>query len=362
MSAAEMYWGHVASVVVAFLMLGAALRWPGAARVVFAVLYLWASQENLRVAFTSPADYQGYADLTWSRSYREFITGFFAEHTTSIVTSIALGQLAIGFLLLSRGARVKLGLAGAIVFLLAIVPLGVGSGFPSTLIMAAGCAWLLRERFTDVASRSLLGAGVVATLVYVSNDFVTSARFPHYGMLDQAISELSAVGAPTKALWDTISVFYTIALLLFALVALRRSGGNRALRHASRLLLLVALSGPLWLFVPMHERGAVPDWRDTGHLVLAAVTVLLMLAYVAFGAFAFGGRFRVYSLATLLVMLASGAATFAYVDRVAANDTTPWMGLFERVSVYSQLAWVAVLSLVLLRQHAGSMRVTVRPS
>ena len=42
-----------------------------------------------------------------------------------------------------------LGLGGAIVFLVAIVPLGIGSGFPATLIMALAAAILLRAHYTE---------------------------------------------------------------------------------------------------------------------------------------------------------------------------------------------------------------------
>ncbi|VXC22056.1 conserved membrane hypothetical protein [Arthrobacter sp. 9AX] len=57
----------------------------------------------------------------------------------------AAGEITVGLLILSRGRRVKLGLIGAIVFLLIITPLGVWT-LPNPL-MAAGLARLLTKEF-----------------------------------------------------------------------------------------------------------------------------------------------------------------------------------------------------------------------
>ena len=57
----------------------------------------------------------------------------------------AAGEIGVGLLILSRGRRVKLGLIGAIVFLLVIIPLGVWT-LPNPLI-AAGLARRLTKEF-----------------------------------------------------------------------------------------------------------------------------------------------------------------------------------------------------------------------
>lgn len=57
----------------------------------------------------------------------------------------AAGEVTVGLLILSRGRRVKLGLIGAIVFLLVITPLGVWT-LPNPL-MAAGLARLLTKEY-----------------------------------------------------------------------------------------------------------------------------------------------------------------------------------------------------------------------
>ena len=57
----------------------------------------------------------------------------------------AAGETAIGLLILSGGSRTKLGLLGAIIFLIAITPLGIWT-LPNP-IFAAGLVRLLRKEY-----------------------------------------------------------------------------------------------------------------------------------------------------------------------------------------------------------------------
>lgn len=57
----------------------------------------------------------------------------------------AAGEITLGLLMLSRGRRVRLGLVGAIVFLVVITPLGIWT-LPNP-VFAAGLAWLLRKEY-----------------------------------------------------------------------------------------------------------------------------------------------------------------------------------------------------------------------
>jgi hypothetical protein len=126
-------------------MLIGSVRSRTVGRMLFAMLFAWASAANAWTALTSPADYLGYAAFAVSDVYRWFIFGFFGRHITAIVLSIAFGQACIAVALL-RGRRwQRMGLVAGAAFLLAIVPLGVGAGEPATMIMALGAGVLWRE-------------------------------------------------------------------------------------------------------------------------------------------------------------------------------------------------------------------------
>jgi hypothetical protein len=120
------------------------------------------------------------------------------------------------------------------------------------------------------------------------------------------------------------------------------------------LILAYASLGLLWPFVPMHQRDVLAagggTLSDTLHQVLAAVTVFLMFLAIGFGAMAFGKRFRLYSIVTIVVLLVFGGLTFLEAPRLQMNLPTPWIGLWERINISVFLLWVVVLATV-LRSH-----------
>jgi len=75
-----------------------------------------------------------------------------------------------------------------------------------------------------------------------------------------------------------------------------------------------------------------------------------MFLAIGFGATAFGKPFRLYSIATIVVLLTFGALTFIEAPRLQANLPTPWIGLWERINISVFLLWVAVLAAALLRR------------
>jgi cytochrome c biogenesis protein CcdA len=93
--------------------------------------------------------------------------------------------------------------------------------------------------------------------------------------------------------------------------------------------------------------GGTPS--DTLHQVLAALTVFLMFLAIGFGAAAFGKRFRLYSIVTIVVLLLFGGLTFLEAPRLHMNLPTPWIGLWERINISVFLLWGVVLAVVLWR-------------
>jgi len=87
------------------------------------------------------------------------------------------------------------------------------------------------------------------------------------------------------------------------------------------------------------------------HLAFTAATVCLMLLAMGFGAAAFGRRFRLYSVATIVILAVFGTLTGLDAPRVAQNLATPWAGVWERINIGVFLLWTGVLAMALLRGH-----------
>lgn len=205
-----------------------------------------------------------------------------------------------------------------------------------------------RTRLQD----NLLVCGILAAFAYVVTDVLGALRYPGYDFLSQGVSELMAVGAPTKDLVDSVFIVYGVLSLGLAIGVLRESSGQRALRLTGLLLLGYALAGSLGRFFPAYPRGGGGFNDSVPHMILTAVLVVLMLAALAVAATALGRRFRIYSFATLGTIVALGVASGVYASRLAAHQTTPGFGIVERVLIYAYLAWAAVLGVALIRRHS----------
>lgn len=121
---------------IAILALVIVIIRPIIARIFFALLFLWAAYMNSSTVLKTPRVYLEYAHMALIPAYRDFINTFFADHIQTIVLSIAFCQLLIGMGMILYGNWVRLACLGGILFSLAIAPLGVGAGFPSTVLLA----------------------------------------------------------------------------------------------------------------------------------------------------------------------------------------------------------------------------------
>ena len=210
----------------------------------------------------------------------------------------------------------------------------------------------------------LLWCGVLSSVLYVAIDVVGGLSYPGYHLSSQAISELTAVGAPSAALVAPLYLVYDLLVLAFGIGvlrtlvprsrALRLTGGFLTAYGAIGFIIATGILGDE--FFRMRLRGEGSLTTDAPHIILTGVFVLLLLLSIGAGSFVFGRRFRWYSLATILGMLGFGIATGIYAARLAAGLPTPGLGIFERIDVYLPMLWIGVLGIALLRRP-GSARV-----
>ena len=137
--------------LIGLAILALAFWGPRIARWVWVAIFVWAALVNTMTAAVEPLVYLVYGDLTPSAVYREFIAGWFSTRIQPVVLSIAVGQMIIAILLSRSGDARRLGVAGASMFLLAIAPLGVGSGFPFSLLAIASLV-VMERRLRPVPS------------------------------------------------------------------------------------------------------------------------------------------------------------------------------------------------------------------
>jgi len=208
-----------------------------------------------------------------------------------------------------------------------------------------------REARDEARRNALLVCGIVSSLLYGA--MIGAIRFEGYSRISQVPSELTAIGAPTRSLWMLLGAVYTVLVTAFGCGVWQSAGRNRALRIVGVLLLAYGSLGLLWPFAAMHQRDVLAlgggTLSDTMHVALGGVTFLLMFLAIAVGATAFGKRFRLYSVSSIVILVAFGALTFWEAPRLQTNLPTPWTGLWERINISVFLLWVVVLATALLR-------------
>ena len=205
----------------------------------------------------------------------------------------------------------------------------------------------------------LLVCGIIAPLLYFGTDMLAGMLYPGYSFTSQAISELFAIGAPTSSLvvplFTLCSMFglaFAVGVWLSEAAAAASDGRNRLLRIMALMLAGNAINGlVLWNIFPMHMRGSEVTFTDTMHITLAGTGVAFVVLALGIGIAVFRKRFRLYSIATMVMLFAPGIMTFLSVLQVAAaaQSTTPWLGLEERISTYVYDLWQAVFVIILLR-------------
>lgn len=209
---------------------------------------------------------------------------------------------------------------------------------------------VIPERTPRALLAVLLLCGILSPAIYAGADLLAARLYPGFSYTDQAVSELFAIGAPTSGLVVRLFTISSALLLAFAFGVWWSSDRSRLQRLTAAMLACSAINGlVLWNFFPMHMRGAERTMTDTMHLVLAANPFVLLS--LLFGAAAFRNGFRVYTIATIIVLLALAFYGFSYASAVATNAQTPWMGLTERIAQYAVGLWQMMLAAVQWRER-----------
>ncbi|MEX0985193.1 MAG: DUF998 domain-containing protein [Actinomycetota bacterium] len=208
------------------------------------------------------------------------------------------------------------------------------------------------KRAHEARRRVLLACGIGASLFYLAALVLGPMSWEGYSSMDHTVSELFAIDAPSRPIVVSLLFVSGVLALAFAVGVLWSAGQNRALRIAGWALLGVGVVDQAGPYFPMHTREVVAaggsTFSDTMHISLTIVLSLLFLLAMGFGAAAFGRRFRVYSVATILTLVVFGALTSMHAGALAANEPTPWQGFYERVNIGAYLLWMTVLAAMLI--------------
>lgn len=195
----------------------------------------------------------------------------------------------------------------------------------------------------------LLSCGILSSLLYVGMNIFVAMQYEGYNSASQTVSELSAIDTLTRPLWVSLANVYSLLMVAFGWGVWKSAGQSRRLRIVAGAIIINVVVGLFW--PPMHQREVLAagggTLTDTLHIVFTMITVPLFLLAIAFGSAAFGKRFRIYSIVTILVLILFGVLTGLASPRMEADLPTPWIGVSERISIGAYMLWVVILAIIL---------------
>jgi len=208
-----------------------------------------------------------------------------------------------------------------------------------------------------MARKVLLASGIAAPLLYAAADILAGMRWEGYSFRDQTISELGAIGAPSRLLFSVLLLVVYGLMVAFGVGVWKAAGADRRLRAVGGLLVgLGVMALTVGQFAAMHLRGTDQGLAGTMHLVEGLAAMLMLFTAMGIAATALGPRFRLYTIATIVLALGFGAWSALEVPQVEQGLATPWVGVKERIFWYGYQSWFIVLALALLRRRGGRAR------
>ncbi len=200
---------------------------------------------------------------------------------------------------------------------------------------------------------NLLICVILSTILYVIATILGAMKWGEYDSFSQSVSELIAVNAPSASLVIPLFLIYSLLVFAFGIGIWLSAGNKKVIRFVAVLIMAKEVLGVIaTVFAPMHLRGTIITTSDTWHIILTAIGVLLcMFPAIIFGAKAFGKRFLIFSIVTILVFLLFGTLAGMDGQRIAKNLPTPYTGVWERINIFMYFIWEIVLTIKLLKQN-----------
>lgn len=218
----------------------------------------------------------------------------------------------------------------------------------------------------------LLVTGMLGPLVFVFNVVLGGILTPDYSHTRHAVSELTQSGAQNIVLLSLFFILSALLILVFGVEVyykyhrcrikeskkshyrdINNLGGNERVAQGGVWIALYALQAILLASIfPQDPIGTKATIPGTMHLVLVATSALCIVAAILMIGSGVDPRpprysssssiqqnhywsgFRLYSIASVVVMLGSGASTGILI----AYDI-PMLGLVERITQLAYLQW-----------------------
>ena len=187
-----------------------------------------------------------------------------------------------------------------------------------------------------------LVSGLLCVLFYLLHDIVGAMNYPGYDPMCQAVSDLTAVDAPSFAVASGYSAVYGVfSCLCCAMLCMITTNERRELRIGIRLFTVMNMVSAIgYSLFPLTSGGYDGSFQSFVHVyVLTALVVLLSIAssvMLSIGGSRDGRKIlSIISIIALLCMFFGAVGTSVFPEE--------FFGLVERFSTYSAVIFIGFL-------------------
>ncbi len=210
--------------------------------------------------------------------------------------------------------------------------------------------------------RKLTAFGMAGALAYALHVVLGGLLWKGYSHLEQPISDLTAQGAPDRALLTGITSVYALFSIIFAVSAFMyvRRLKIRLLSTGFILFILMHIVSASYNIFPEDLAGAPATFRGIMHwVVTGAIVPLTILSVLLIGlgfrrVKGFGG-YSAYSIVTSAILFIAGGTTVFILSQGLG-----FFGLFERINIGSLQLWMFLVSLKLFNTEIGEGHISSR--
>jgi hypothetical protein len=199
--------------------------------------------------------------------------------------------------------------------------------------------------------------GIISLISYALAVIISPMAYPGYNWMEQAVSDLSADNAPSKALWDQLSALYGSCGLVSVTCASVYIADNKVSARLFRTgIYLFAtmnwVSNAGYRMFPLADAGKeIASFQEMMHIVVTVLVVLLSIISLVILVIA-GSR---YKEVKRLGCWAAVALTLMMIGAIGTGIAPPqYFGIVERCSVFAATGFNAVLGWYLFKGFGQS--------
>ena len=205
--------------------------------------------------------------------------------------------------------------------------------------------------------------GIISLISYALAVIISPLAYPGYNWMEQAVSDLSADNAPSKALWDQLSALYGSCGIVSVTCAMIYVSDNKISSKLFRIgiYLFAAMnwvSGVGYRMFPLADAGKdIASFQEVMHIVVTVLVVLLSIISLVILIIA---GFR-QAESRSLGRWAGIALAMMMIGAVGTGIAPPqYFGIVERCSVFAAIGFNAVLGWYLFRGFAAPDKYKLR--